>query len=123
MDQFGVQWPKLKQIARTPELLRLGEAPAPENKSGRDSPSTASLGATVKNVVGLGEISGTGLPGEIGVLVLQVPQCSRAAANGLRQFDVILEVDGKKTDSLRDLHRWAHELPVWARCSLTVWRG
>jgi hypothetical protein len=33
MDQFGVQWPKLKNIARTPELPRL-DAAQPANRGG-----------------------------------------------------------------------------------------
>src|SRR6266849_304554 len=71
MDQFGVQWPKLKRIARTPELPRLDAAqPAPSRlppfaatatlQSGRDPRPSTWLGASVKNIVGMGEVSASG---------------------------------------------------------------
>lgn len=83
MDQFGVQWPKLRIIARTPELLRL-DAPEPATvESGRDPRPSNWLGASVKNITGLGEVSASGLPAEAGILLLDVPQASRAAAAGL----------------------------------------
>jgi S1-C subfamily serine protease len=80
------------------------------------------MGAKFKNVIGMGEVSGNGLPGETGILALDVPQFSQAAAYGLKQYDVILELDGKRTDSLKDLKRFADEVPNWENCNLTVWR-
>jgi S1-C subfamily serine protease len=59
----------------------------------------------VKNVVGLGEVSASGLPGEVGVLVLTVSPQSQAASLGLRQGDVILKLGGQATDTLADLLR------------------
>jgi hypothetical protein len=38
MNEFGVQWPKLKAIARTPELPRPDSAQPATLKSGRDTP-------------------------------------------------------------------------------------
>jgi hypothetical protein len=103
MDQFGVQAPNLKAIARTPELPGAGRPASAQ--SGRDGRTAAWRGATVKNVVGLGEVSASGLPGEVGVLVLAVPPQSQAAALGLRQGDVILKIGGQETDALADLLR------------------
>jgi S1-C subfamily serine protease len=54
-------------------------------------------------VVGLGEVSAGGLPGETGVLVLEVPVGSRAQQAGLRSGDLILKVDGKDVEVLADL--------------------
>ncbi len=105
MDQFGVQWPKLKRIARTPELPRLDAAQPATLQSGRDPRPSIWLGASVKNIVGMGEVSAWGLPGEAGILALDVPQASRAAAAGLRKGDVVLRLDGKPADTLRDLQR------------------
>jgi hypothetical protein len=101
MDQFGVQWPKLKGIARTPELPRLDAAPPATLQSGRDPRPSIWLGASVKNIVGIGEVSAPGLPGEAGILVLDVLQASRAAAAGLRIGDVVVRLDGKAADSPR----------------------
>ena len=104
MDQFGVQAPKLKAIARTPQLPAGGGQPS-TLQSVRDGRSVTWRGATVRNVVGMGEVSASGLPGEVGVLVLAVPPQTPAAALGLRQGDVILKVAGQNTNSLDDLRR------------------
>ena len=105
MDQFGVQAPKLKTIARTPQLPGSGSAQAATLQSGRDGRTATWRGATVRNVVGLGEVSAAGLPGEAGVVVLSVAPQSEAATLGLRQGDVILKLAGTDTPALDDLLR------------------
>jgi len=77
----------------------------------------------VKNIVGMGEVSASGLPGETGILVLEVPQASRAAAAGLRKSDVVLRLDGKAADTLRDLQRLSAESPAFGTVNITVWRA
>jgi hypothetical protein len=101
MDQFGVRKPDLKKIARTPQLP--GAAAAPTQESKRDPRVTAWCGAKVRSVVGMGEVSAGGLPGETGVLVLDAPAGSAAAKAGLKANDVILKRDGKKVDVVQDL--------------------
>jgi len=123
MDQFGVQWPKLKLIARTPELPRLDSAQPAAPGSGRDTGAATWLGATVRNVAGMGEVSASGLPGEIGILVLDVPSSSRAAAAGLRKGDVVLRLDQKAADTLRDLQRLSAESPNFGTVRIVVFRG
>ena len=71
MDQFGVQKPQLRAIARQPRLPGLS-ASAPETPK-RDARVVNWLGAKVKNVVGMGEVSAGGLPGEVGVVILEAP--------------------------------------------------
>jgi S1-C subfamily serine protease len=93
MDQFGVKKASLKAIARTPELPAVGGAAAEKPKRA-DAPIEW-LGAKLKNLVGMGEISATGMFAETGVLVVAVPKDSAAAKTGLRDGDVILECDGK----------------------------
>jgi len=123
MDQFGVQWPPLKRIARTPELPRLQtEQPAFLSASTRDQRPAAWLGATVKNIIGIGEVSASGLPGEIGVLLQEVPSNSRAAAAGLRVGDVILKIDGQPTDSLIALQQLVATQRATGPTSITLWR-
>src|SRR5260370_25165677 len=82
MDQFGVQWPKLKSMARTPEMPRLDAAQPATLQSGRDPRPSIWLGASVKNIVGMGEVSASGLPGEAGILGLDAPPTSRPPAAG-----------------------------------------
>jgi hypothetical protein len=123
MDQFGVEWPKLKRIARTPEMPRLDEAQPATLQSGRDPRPSIWLGASVRNIVGMGEVSASGLPGEAGILVLDVPQTSRAAAAGLRKGDVVQRLGGKAADTLRDLQRLSAESPAFGTVNITIWRG
>jgi hypothetical protein len=123
MDQFGVQWPALKRIARTPELPILN-APQPTTlQSTRDARPGTWLGATVKNIVGMGEVSASGLPDETGVLIVEVPASSRAAAAGLRKGDVVLKLAGKATATLQALQRLSLETPAFGTVTVTIWRG
>ena len=95
MDQFGVQKPELKAIARTP-LLPLPKvvAAAP---AARDTTPRIWLGVSVRNIADEGEMSAFGLPGVTGVLVLEIPADSSSAKAGLQKNDVILSVNGDKT--------------------------
>jgi S1-C subfamily serine protease len=80
------------------------------------------LGAKVKNVISLGEVSAAGLPGEIGVSLVEVPAGSAAAKAKLEVGDVIVKCAGQPTDSVADLERrWRRVAvgTVW----LEVWRG
>jgi hypothetical protein len=119
MDQFGVQTPKLKEIARTPELPKGAGAQAATLISGRDRRTAPWRGATVRNVVGLGDISAAGLPEETGVVVVSVSAGTPAALTGLKPGDVILKFAGKQTKALEDLLRLA---PEGAAGQVTVFR-
>jgi len=55
--------------------------------------------------------------------VLDVPQTSRAAATGLRKGDVVLRLDGKPADTLRNLERLSAESPAFGTVNMTIWRG
>ncbi|MCL5098942.1 MAG: PDZ domain-containing protein [Candidatus Omnitrophica bacterium] len=120
MDQFGVQKPALKKLARAP-VLPDPARPIVEPESKRDPSVATWLGAMIKNVIGLGEVSAAGLPGEIGVRLEKVPPGSGAAVAGLRENDVILKCNGLPAGSLSDF------LPVWqaappGRMKLEIWR-
>ena len=95
MDQFGVQKPELKALARTPAL------PVPKTVAAapvaRDTTVRVWLGANVRNIADEGEMSAFGLPGVTGVLVLDIPAGSSPAQAGLQKNDVILSVNGDKT--------------------------
>lgn len=98
MDQFGVQKPALRALARIPsfEITK-------KKETHRDAKVQDWLGAKVRNIVGEGEMSAYGTPGETGVLVLEVPAGGALAAAGLQKDDVILKVDGKVIDKCSDL--------------------
>lgn len=92
MDQFGVQKPALKAIARTPSLVLTKKTPGAKKA---DS-TTTWLGAKVKNLETLSEASVVGIGLDAGgALVLEVPADSPAAKLGLRKGDLLLKVDGK----------------------------
>ena len=121
MDQFGVQNPKLKAIARTPAFPTAADLGAgnPEEKAIR---AGVFCQARVRDIFGLGDRSAYGLPDESGVLVLEVPAQSNAAKGGLRKDDVILSCNGKEVHHIADLPR--QEIKAGSRTlTLTVRRN
>jgi hypothetical protein len=112
MDQFGVKWPKLKAIARTPPFPHptAGAAAVEKNPSAR---ATSTLwGAQVKDIAGPGERSAYGLPSEEGVLLVEVPQESLAARTGLQKDDVVLAVNGKPVRTVTGLREIMASAPA-----------
>jgi len=103
MDQFGVQKPELKAIARTPVLPMPSTAAAAPVV--RDTTIRVWLGVSVRNIADEGEMSAFGLPGVTGVLVLEVPAGSSPAKAGLQKNDVILSINGDKTAEVAALFR------------------
>jgi hypothetical protein len=98
MDQFGVQIPALKAIARVPSFDSTQEKVSTRSKTVQEW-----MGVKVRNIVGMGEMSAHGLPGETGVLVLDLPPGNPLAKAGLQKSDVILAANGKKIDTTTDL--------------------
>ena len=113
MDQFGVQKPELKKLARVPSFI-IGT----EEVSKRDAKVRDWLGAKIKNIIGLGEISAAGLPGEVGVRLVAVPADCVAARSGLKEGDVILKCNGKATEEVGALLR----AKVGSGAKLGIWR-
>jgi len=105
MDQFGVQKPELKAIARTPELPKA----ATSGQAAKQAPATQrpsyAWQARIRNIAGLGDRSAYGLPDESGVLVLEVPAASPAAKAGLLKGDVIVGANGKPVRTVAALHQ------------------
>ena len=121
MDQFGVQKPELKAIARVPQLPQ-PQIPGRAGAARAAAPVTW-CGANVRNIVDEGEMSAFGLPGVTGVLVREVPAESALAKAGLRKNDVILSVNGKKTADAAALLRQAPRLPVGSSLKIGVSRN
>ena len=121
MNQFGVQKPELKAIARTPVLP--GQDPAVATLASRDATPRAWLGASVRNIADEGEMSAFGLPGVTGVLVLGVPADSALAKARLQKNDVILTVNGEKTSDVAALLRQAPALTDGQPLKIGISRG
>jgi hypothetical protein len=97
MDSFGVVSPKLKATAKKVQIPALITI----DKLGVDE-IIDFIGAKIKNLNTDGERSATGMDNTRGVLVLDVISVS-GASEFLQPYDVILSLNNKKTDNLRDL--------------------
>jgi hypothetical protein len=120
MDQFGVQKPELKALARVPQLPQ-PKIPAPASAA-RDAAPVTWIGARVRNIADEGEMSAFGLPGVTGVLVLDVPADSAPARAELQKSDVILSINGAKTADTAALLRQAPALPAGSSLKIGISR-
>jgi S1-C subfamily serine protease len=120
MNQFGVQKPELKAIARVPQLPQSKISAA--TSTVRDAAPATWLGVSVRNIRDEGEMSAFGLPGVTGVLVLEVPAESPLAKAGLRKNDVILSVNGAKTADTAALRRQAPALAAGSSLKIGISR-
>ena len=62
------------------------------------------------------------LPAERGVVVADVTKDSPAAKAGLKEKDVITEVNGQRVEGAAQFRRMIHEIPAGRAAQLTVWR-
>lgn len=62
------------------------------------------------------------LPAERGVVIRGVTPDSPAAKAGLKENDVITEVNGQRVEGAAQFRRMIHEIPAGRSVSLTVWR-
>jgi PDZ domain len=122
MDDFGVQSPKLKAIARQPVLpLRSSDTkPTPSETRGREVAVWAD--AKVRNFVGVGEVSVAGSPSATGVILLEVPDTNDAAIAGFLAGDVLLASDGKPIKELKDLLQDWQQNVAGRAASVTILR-
>lgn len=99
MDQFGVQIPRLKQIAAKPELPKLISS----TENNKSIASIDFLNAIIKSVEGLGERSAFGLPDENGGIIIKLDTNSPLRKAGLQEKDVIRMMDGTEIKKASDL--------------------
>ena len=101
MDEFGVQKPSLKALAKTPEIPLIKK---PEEAKQKSSPTISWLRNNIKSVDSKEEQSAYGLNRPEGVIMLGVWKGSPAAQGaGLKNGDVILEVEGEKVKNVKGL--------------------
>ena len=120
MDQFGVQKPELKALARQPSFSIASSAP--DGVKPRDTSLKNWRDAQVRNIKDEGEMSVYGLPGVTGVLVLQVNAATPLALAGLKPDDVILSLNETKINQLADLFSADKRLGSGTSFRLTVSR-
>lgn len=77
-DDFGVQSPNLKAIARQPVMPLRSSDTTPTFSETRSREVAVWAGAKVRNIVGLAEVSAAGSPVETGVILLEVSDASDA---------------------------------------------
>jgi hypothetical protein len=102
MNQFGVQKPSLKAIARMPSFGK-----AKENAAAMMfADSSQWRGAKVKNLATIEEASSVGVSlATAGVLVVELSANSVASKNGLRQGDLIVGANGAPVKSVAELQQ------------------
>ena len=122
MDDFGVQSPKLKAIARQPVMPLRSSDTTPTLSETRSREVAVWAGAKVRNIVGLGEVSAAGSPGETGVILLEVPDTSDAAKAGFSAGDVLLAFNGKPIKELKDLLQDTQQNVAGKAASVTILR-
>jgi hypothetical protein len=120
MDTFGVCSARLKKQARTPKLPQIGER---ASESGRLHQHSTWGHCKVKNIVGLGEVSASGLPEETGVLIETIPWGSWQNESGFQIADVILELNGCKVDTVDNLFDSFEAVREGETFNVTVFRG
>jgi hypothetical protein len=122
MHLFGVQTPELKAMARHPDLPGFSPGTAITGGGTRSRTIASWAGASVRNIVGLDEVSASGTPGETGVILLQVPEGSAAARAGFLAGDVILAFDEKPVKELQDLLQASQREPTGKPSNVTILR-
>ncbi|HXF09981.1 MAG TPA: PDZ domain-containing protein, partial [Desulfuromonadaceae bacterium] len=120
MDQFGVQKPSLKAIARTPVIPPLNLKPEPVAAPGK---IVLWKGASLRNLSGE-EFSAVGVARDAnGVYIADVPAGSEAERAGLRSNDFIQMVDQKPVKNADEFLGTIRTLPVEQKIKLRIIRN
>jgi serine protease Do len=99
------------EIAQDPEVISL--------LSDEDGPSFLGIEAREVTPENVKELK---LPAERGIVVGRVAPDSPASKAGLKETDVITEVDGQRVEGSTQFRRMIREIPAGRTVQLTVWR-
>ena len=121
MDEFGVIRRHLRAKAGSPVFPdpKFNEEEVAED----DEPAMSWMGARAKGIRGPGEVSAAGLPGQIGVALLDVPEGSMAFRLGFRTRDVVLSVGEKPINDAKQLQRITQAIPSGKEAKVRVFRN
>jgi hypothetical protein len=121
MDEFGVQSPRLRAVARVPKIPTVKITAEKVN-----SPAANVLewrGAAVRDLQG-SEFSAVGVAADAGgAFVIAVPPTSPAHASGLRKGDLIQQVNGRAVRTSRQFLEATSSVARDAKITLTVVRN
>ncbi len=120
MDLFGVKEPRLKKLAKTPDvpvLVILSSNYKSENKV------VEWLGAQMKNIETLEEQSASGLSEAAGAIIVKVENGSIAEKEGLLLGDVILKAEETKVKTCTDLLKVYQEINWTGKINLVIFRN
>lgn len=117
MDEFGVVSPRLKKIARQPEMPQIRNV-----DTGHTAVTKQWQGVVLKDLTTLGERSATGMDSERGVYVLSVSPLEGLHTH-LRTNDVLLKVNQVAVDNLEEFFQALKECKQGETVSLTVFRS
>jgi len=106
--EYGVRSKKLRRSAETPDIAKWLGTPSATLAVTRLRATIVWKGATVRNLVGAGEMSEKGAPTETGVIVETAPPDSAAARAGLQPGDLLLKVNDQEAGSTDRLQALAN---------------
>ena len=107
-----------------PEVIELQDAPAVETDEVRilmDGDGSGWLGVETHEVTA-DKAKELKLPAERGVVLGKIIPDSPAAKAGLKENDVVTEINGQRVEGAAQFRRMVHEIPVGRSIQLTVWR-
>src|SRR6266403_1811967 len=107
-----------------PEVIELPDAPAIEQDDVRilmDGDGTGWLGVETHEVTA-DKAKELKLPAERGVVLGKIVPDSPAAKAGLKENDVVTELNGQRVEGAAQFRRMIHEIPAGRSVQLTVWR-
>ena len=114
MDQFGVQKPSLKAIAKTPEI------PEIELTADEVIPGIEFMGGVIKNIVNDGEKSAAGLPDYKGAKIIKDLKKGIFSVIKLQADDVVLKMDNEDITNIDDFVEKIGSEKVYK--TMSVWR-
>jgi C-terminal processing protease CtpA/Prc len=103
------------------ELERTPEADEPDTMVFLGDEGTSWLGVESQEVTS-GKAKELKLPAERGVLLGRIVPDSPAAKAGLKDNDVITEINGQRVEGEAQFRRMIHEIPAGRSAQFTVWR-
>lgn len=108
--EYGVRSNILRALAETPDIVKWLDTPSATLAVTRRTARIVWMGASARNLVGMGEMSEKGAPTETGVIVETVPRGSAAACAGLKPGDLLLQLNGQPVSDTAQLRTLTNEL-------------